>query len=406
MPMTYEDFDLHIWREGDRYAVEVTKSPAGPSEREYVSWPFSNRQDQELLQLRLENAILKSRHARSGAILTAEERTLREFGADIFKAIFRDSGSVASAYNGSSTLLKDMEEDVGLRINLRVDPPEIAGLPWEYVFDDRLSRNYVCLHSRSPVVRRLGSATGRAIRVRNPVRVLAMLVNLSGDLALRDAEKERRHLESILQSPGVELIWNRHATPESLIDLIQKGPWDIFHFIGHGDTEHVLGTDNDYHSQGYVVMDDGVGGPVKVWASELARILEDGRINLAVLNCCESARGNHSTSVGAALVAGGIPMAIAMQFAITDSSAACFSERFYGALAKGEPVERALTVARMYMRTQSDAEWAIPVLFTQADPCVLFKPESITVRKSGMGPSADPERLQAQAELRRLWSQS
>jgi hypothetical protein len=420
MPMTYKDFDLHIWREGDRYAAEVTHSPVGrTATREYLSWPFGNEPDR-LLLVHLENAILKSKNSRSGPLLSPEEKILREFGADLFKCVFRDSGGVAEMYAGSLLQIRD-QEDVGLRINLRVDPPEMASLPWEYVFDERNTpRNYLCLRSRSPVVRRLGtSAPPQPIRAHAPVRVLAMLVNLSGEWSLRDAEKERRHLEAIFQTPGlpVEFCWNLRATPDSLFDLMQQGPWDIFHFIGHGGTEHVTDPEGNRYSEGYVVMDDGAGGAVKVLASTLADMLEDGQVKLAVLNCCEGARG--SSSVGAALVAAGIPMAIAMQFAITDASAARFSERFYKSLAEGQTVERALTVARKYMHFTSDAEWAIPVLFTQANSSTFFSEPTFVAPSAAPSPAAAPpspaqaastsplteaDRAHAQAELRRLWS--
>lgn len=154
--MSYEDFDLHIWADGDRYAAEVSKSPMGPSERVHLSWPF--HEERERLMLKLENAVLKSRNSRSGPIPSPEERILREFGADLFKAVFCDSGSVATTYAGSLARLRE-SDDVGLRINLRADPVEIASLPWEYVFDERLgAKNFLCLRSRSPVVRRLGAS--------------------------------------------------------------------------------------------------------------------------------------------------------------------------------------------------------------------------------------------------------
>jgi hypothetical protein len=156
---------------------------------------------------------------------------------------------------------------------------------------------------------------------------------------------------------------------------------------------------------------------VKVSASRLADILADGDVDLAVLNCCESAQGNASSSVGAALVEQGVPMAIAMQFAITNTAASRFSEHFYKSLTKGQTVERALTVARKYIRMNSDAEWAIPVLFTRSGSFALFDampdapmPQEALGALSPVGAvravpaAAPPARMSlAQSKLRELW---
>lgn len=408
--MTFHDFDLHIWSEGDHYVAEVTRSPAGISQRERLAWPFQKESDQRLL-MGLELAILRSRDSRSGPLLSPEERTLQEFGELVFRKVFCESGSVAAAYTGSLALLHG-REDEGLRINLRVDPPEISSLPWEYVFDGRLSKNYLCLRHQSPVVRRLGTVAGAGeIPVRPKVRILAMLVNLPGKWSLPDAENERRVLTELFDKLGmsVELCWTLRATHDSLFEHLQQGPWDIFHFIGHGGVDEAADIDNVLHSEGHVIMDDGRGGADKVPANRLASLLEGARVKLAVFNCCDGARG--SASVGAALVAAGVPMAIAMQFAISDVSAARFSQAFYNSLSRGETVERALTVARVFVRLKSDAEWAIPVLFTQANCSALFSPPAASANAHAPKPRPqveepaveDSDRAQAKAEFRKIF---
>lgn len=413
----YVDFDLHIWREGDRYLAEVKDSPAGASERVVLRWPFGT-EPHEVLLLKLENAILKGRGYRSGPI-SGEERILREFGADVFKAVFRDSDSVARKFVASLEML-EKQADAGLRLNLRVDPPELAMLPWEYVFDESSRADeYLCLKNRSPLVRFLGgsSAAGR-IQVDGPLRILGMIANPGGDWDWLDTEAERRRIDEALRDEdipksSVHFRWVQGGTSDDLFDLMQRGPWHIFHFIGHGGTDRYLDSDGEFRSEGFVVMEDGLGGAVKVSASQLGVILEDGDVRLAVLNCCESARGNGFSSAGAALVKSGVPMVIAMQFAITDVAASRFAAMFYKSLIGGQPIERALTVARRYMRLRSNVEWAIPVLFTRSGSCVLFNsaPGSAMPVVAGAAPRpaarppAEPmsRRTQAQEEFRRLW---
>jgi len=92
-------------------------------------------------------------------------------------------------------------------------------------------------------------------------------------------------------------------------------------------------------------------------------------IQLAVLNCCESGRGSSQfLSLGAALVSNSTPMVVAMQYAITDDSAARFAGAFYSSIVGGQCVERALTSARKYMRFESNVEWGIPVSLPRRVP--------------------------------------
>ena len=158
-------------------------------------------------------------------------------------------------------------------------------------------------------------------------------------------------------------------------------------------------------------MHDGLGGAVKVSASQLGLVLGDSTLRLAVLNCCESGRGSDSlSSVGAAIVNAGVPLAVAMQFAISNGAAARFASMFYTSLVSGEPVERALTDARRFMSTMSALEWGIPVLFSRSSASVLFEvkiadgtlPEAVAEAPAA-APALPAHRTQAQEALRQLF---
>lgn len=411
MAGTLLDFDLHIWTAGDQYLAEVKESPAGPSEQEVIRWPFS-RQAHEVLLLRLENAILKGRGYRSGPI-SPEEKVLREFGAGVFRAVLKESNTVAERYHASLRLV-EQQPDQGMRLNLRVDSPELAMLPWEYVFDEsRQSENFLCLKHSSPLVRFLSFANRARVGVTGPLRILGMIANPRADLR---AEEERRCIEEALADQdipcdAVHFRWVQGGTLDHLFHQMQKGPWHVFHFIGHGGTDHYVDSDGTPRSEGYVVMEDGLGGEVKVPASQLGITLGGENVQLAVFNCCDSARGTGFSSVGAAVVREGVPMSVAMQFAITDDSASRFSAMFYKALVGGQTVERALTVARRFVRLASNVEWGIPVLFTRAGSCVLFGSAAVApiqtlprqIRTAAPAEPVDRRQHAAREMLQRLW---
>jgi len=413
--MRYLDFDLTLTREGDQYMAEVRNSPAGPSQKVPLQWPFGI-ESHEILMLRLENAILKGRGYRSGGPLSPEEKILQEFGSDVFRTVFRDSGSVATKFANSIDVIKPPD---GLRLVLRVDPPELAILPWEYMFD-RSTRddngNYLCLRNASPLVRFLNAARPlAALHLNGPLRILGMIANpATTEWRRLDTEDERHRIEEALKDipkTALHLEWVRGGSPDDLFDMMQRDSWHIFHFIGHGGADRYVEENGKVRSEGFVVMQDGLGGAVKVSASHLGMMLQnDGALRLAVLNCCDSGRGSGGfSSVGAALVNSDVPIAVAMQYAITDGAAARFAGSFYTSLVAGQCVERALTAARIYMRLQSNIEWGIPVLFTRTGSCVLFEIETrgagdAEIRPAPADATVPAYRTQARDELRRLFT--
>jgi hypothetical protein len=411
------DFDLSLSREGDQYMAEVRASPAGPSRKVRLSWPFGN-QPLDVLLLKLENAILKGRGYRSGPI-TSEERVLREFGSDVFAAVFRNSDQISSKFAASLEIVQS-KPACGLRLVFRVDPPELAMLPWEYMFDQATvdeSGKYICLRKISSLVRFVNvSGPPTTLRGARPLRILGMIANPGGaDWKRLDTEAERHRIaEALKEIPreSVHLEWVTGGTRDDLFAQLQRDSWNIFHFIGHGGTRQFAGDDGQVRSEGFVVMQDGQGGADLVSAMELGMMLDsNGAVGLAVLNCCDSGRGGGGfLSVGATLVNSGVPLAVAMQFAITDGAAARFAGQFYSSLTAGHSVEQALTIARQFIRLQSNVEWGIPVLYTRTGSCVLFEvgaadqvaqqppPESPVIAR------ASANRAQAREELRRLFA--
>ena len=91
----------------------------------------------------------------------------------------------------------------------------------------------------------------------------------------------------------------------------------------------------------------------------------------------------------------GIPAVVAMQYEITDPAALAFAAGFYESLARGNPVDQAVTKAREIVRvTQNSLEWATPVLFLASDETRLF--EVVKPPKSAPPASAVPHQSSPQ----------
>jgi hypothetical protein len=434
----YADFDLRISSEGGKYFAQVLSAPslADSSEKVALRTPFFPNVSMRELMLTLELAVLKSKGThRLGGPMSREEGILRDFGSEMYKIVFREPSAIAAAFQASLMLVEQRREDSpeGLRVKLRVEPPELASLPWEYVYDE-LRDQYLCLVPRSPFVRFLSMKHGNTpILMNGPLNILGMIANPGGAVADLDVEGERKNIEAAIgelqQKGDVNFRWVQGDTRQNLSDMMEQQSWHVFHFIGHGGSAAAtlnagaVAGDGDDDAQGFVVLGDGRGGTQQVFADELKYILQLNNretLRLAVLNCCESARsasGRAFSSPAAALISAGIPAVVAMQFPISDQAAVEFSRRFYASLAQGQSIERAVTSARVAMMGGRNFEWGIPVLFTAGSAGSLFprrtRPADAGVQ-AGQPPAATPAdtvsqdflaRQQiAREELRRLFS--
>ncbi len=372
------DFELHIWPEGQGYSAQVMASPAGQSERVSLTrlTLVPNRQEADNLRLRLENAMLRSASAIRGRF-SIEETLFREFGGAFFKDVFLDAGPIADTYKES---LKKLGGDQRrLRVKLRIEAPELAQLPWEYLYNSRDSQ-WVGLQYRTPIIRFPARRRefGDSI-VDGPLNVLGMIANPAGYTGdglgnPLNTEKERGLIEQALKKLRLEgkvhLRWTAGETVEELVKVMGERRWDVFHFIGHGGASG--GDDGQGGTkEGFIVLADETGGPREVPASELKDYLQgpDGRLpRLVVLNCCDGAREGRTsfTSPAATLVKSGIASVVAMQFPISDTAASSFAANFYESLAANAPVEEALTRTRLLIKGAKSLEWGTPVLYTDS----------------------------------------
>lgn len=370
--MNYLDFEIEISPgSGREYPVAIVRSPAGEA-RETMKFPF----DELALRDRLQNlqiALLRSGGRRRSS-LSPEEQTVQEFGQALFNALL--TGELRSRYDVSQR--EAAQKGLGLRFKLRIQSPELAALPWEFLYDQR-SAEYVCLSRSTPVVRYLElPQIIQPLAVAPPLRILGMMVS-PGDLDPLDLNNEKHRMEEAtkdLQRQGlVELTWLEGKTWRDLQKAMRSGPWHIFHFIGHG------AFDRNAH-EGLIMLEDEAGASHRFTATQLGRLLADHHsLRLALLNACEGARSSERdifSSTGAILVRRGLPAVLAMQYEITDEAAVEFSRSFYEALAESMPVDAAVAEARkaISLAVNNTVEWGTPVLYMRAPDGRIFGLES------------------------------
>ena len=374
MPIKYHDFDLLIERSGGEYKSRVIDSPAGEASTRF-QLPFS--------QTDIENFFIQIGHTR--LIETSQMQKMRAFGQELFEATF--TGTVRDKFRESLTDVNRNQE--GLRIRLRIeDVPELANLPWEFLYDTSLSR-FLTLSIETPLVRYLDVPRDiQPLTIHPPLQILAA-ISSPRDFPTLNVQREWDNLQEALRRLEnrklVHLTRLERPTLQTLQRQLRRGEYHIFHFIGHG-------VFSKQKQDGQLLFEDELKGGDPVSSRDLGILLHDHRqLRLAVLNACEGARTSMEdqfSGTAQSLIRQGLPAVIAMQFRITDIAAITLAREFYSALADGYPVDAALTEARKAIKTHgNELEWGTPVLYMRAPDGQIFDVESISTATPQITPA-------------------
>jgi hypothetical protein len=118
------------------------------------------------------------------------------------------TGDVRTVYDRSRQAVADNGE--GLRIRLRINAPDLATAPWEFLYDPRAGE-FLALSRLTPIVRYLELPLGeQMLAVKPPLRILGLVAG-PADAPPLDVQREQQRLEQALQplqaKGQVELVW-------------------------------------------------------------------------------------------------------------------------------------------------------------------------------------------------------
>jgi formylglycine-generating enzyme required for sulfatase activity len=395
----YLGFEIKIQRFEGAYRAHVLSSPRGEGSTDFAL-PFHEGELQQFPWL-AEGAWRDARPA--DQVSPVQALSPRDFGARLFEAVF--GRQVGLLFQRS--LDRALDQEMGLRLRFRLDEvPELADLPWEYLYDTKRD-HFVALSDRTPIVRYLAVEQPQApLEVSPPLRILVVVSDPS-DLPPLNVEEEwhrlRRALVNLEDRGLVVLERLENPTLVSLMHRLRKGEGvHVLHVIGHG---YFSASDNE----GVLIFEDEAGKSQQVPAENLATVLQNhDPLRLVFLNTCKSAAGERAapfSGVAQKLVQQGLPAVVAMQIEISDAAALDLAHEFYAALADGCPVDTALTQARIRLKIGgSDLEWGTPVLYSRApdnrlfavpepEPTLAlgrFEPETVPVRRGVFVMGSDP----------------
>lgn len=330
--MKYYDFDIWIGPQtGDHYATRAKAESLGDKQGTILL--------AELDQLRVVLDQLSG-----GAV---DEASLKQAGGSLFSILF--AGPIGSLYQQA---LGQVYTDVnaGVRIRLRIEPPELATLPWELLHDSGRDC-FLATSSETLLTRYIElSKPIRELQTALPIRILVIIPDSSGS----NVEKEKQTILGALEGLGgavqVQVLAGKVSSTTINRELVLK-QYHILHFIGHGkfrDNTACLSLSGEQSGEDLIA------------AREFSYYFQDYPcMKLIVLNSCGGAEisAPSLTDVAQELVRAGVPAVIARRGAGAGEATKRFAEDFYLNLCLGHEKGR-VDIAVSHARRRMVAGWA------------------------------------------------
>ncbi|MEM9808133.1 MAG: CHAT domain-containing protein [Cyanobacteria bacterium P01_D01_bin.56] len=295
---------------------------------------------------------------------------LKVVGGKLHKAIF--SANILSLF--SATKAAALTRDESVRIRLVFDEPKYAGLPWEFLYDERTD-NFLANNIQTALSRYINIPLKKK-EIKAVTLPLKVIVVISSPLDRQrlDATGEesliREALKNHIESGAVELDVLHEATRQNISQKLREKAYNVFHFIGHGSFEK---------DQGFIDLIDQNGNAKSLSDETFSNFFLGNRtLGLVVLNSCQGASiSSNRTFVGVApsLVRRGIPAVVAMRYSSYDTTAKLFADEFYRTLALGWPVDAAIQTTRNAISMDvglDKPDFATPVLYMRAKDGVIL----------------------------------
>jgi hypothetical protein len=273
-----------------------------------------------------------------------------------------------------------------LRLHL---PPEISSFPWEALYESGVGM--LARHPDYSIIREPPSdivGVRPEARKPGPLRMLILAPGRSGLNTGFEISDIYSATQGLKEKPVIETVTDK-VTSDVLLKWLKAQPWDIVHYVGHGDVlADGRGTIRFQGEDGNEWMMEH-----EVFASFFTHL--SYRPSLVVLNCCKSndpCPTRALSGLGTLLMREKIPAVVAMQYEVLDNAAIRFARIFYEHLLAQETLGRvdiAVDKARDSLLLSGFTKRACitPVLFLAQGQQQLFELPVHQVRK--LPPSED-----------------
>lgn len=274
-----------------------------------------------------------------------------------------------------------------LRLRLGLKGEKLQQLPWEILHagDRPLGTGTDVTFSRYHLGRRQGYDRPLATvpDFEQPLRVLMVIAAPTDQDRLELANEVEQlqkelHPTSMRSGSGYSLLPKQQLDVQltvlkqpgraELTQALEQGNYQALHYAGHSNLGNAGGD--------LYLVSRQTGLTERISGEDLAGLLSNNGIKLAVLNSCRGAYaqstgpevGWHEQNLAQALVNRGIPGVIAMAERIPDNVAITFTQLLYRNLKQGNPIDLCLNRTRQGLISAHGSHysyWALPILYMQ-----------------------------------------
>jgi len=284
---------------------------------------------------------------------------LKEYGQELTTSFF-SSESLRIAFAQARAVAQQAGTCLRIRLAISANALELHQIKWELLNDPHNGLSMVTDQTLF-FSRYLYSPDWHPIRLRSSggLQALAIIAAPTGleKAGLNEIDKpaEVSLITSSLKGNRLQIL--EHATIDNLISALTNQEFDLLYLVAHGTFKD---------GEGYLWLDNEEGGIKHVSGTDLVTRLQEleHRPRLVILISCQSAgkaTGEVLSALGPRLAEMGIPAVLAMQGNLLVNTATKFLPIFFAEMQKNGQVDRAVTVARGFIRDQPD--WWVPSLF-------------------------------------------
>lgn len=347
--MHYQNFDLTLLQ--------------GLKQNRYLIYAASPTQGETTVHMSLEIASSKMRSWLDK--IDGEQATLTQlkaFGAELFEKVL--TSEVKQLLDRSLGEILPQPES-GLRIRLRLEPPELATLPWEFLYSPA-RQIFLAASHETPLLRYLNlpDPVG-TMAIAGPVRGLVLIPEL-WDLNVALEKNILQEAFANLQNAITVDYLEGQVTPARIRAALRQHEYHLVHYSGHGAF-------NQEGARLYLNDEDNLLLPLS--DEQFGAFFTDNQsVKLVVLNACQGGKLSSTQALAGMapqLVKRGVPAVVAMQYPINDDDAILFTREFYGELCgprHGGRVDYAISRARnaLWQESKRAHAFGIPVLFMRS----------------------------------------
>ena len=317
---------------------------------------------------------------------------LPRLGKGLYDALFTDD--IGVAFRMAFNQARSRHDTVFLQLRFDQDAVELARYPWELLHD---GHRHLLSGGAVEMTRYVTYGEAATALPAEPPWRLLFISARPRNLTPLPAESERlavwNGLQSLAETGKLTLELLDSPTYDALLDRMASADYHIIHFDGHGvfarrcpqcgtmHYPHVTSCQScvtpldDVPPLGYLAFEDRSGNADYVSTVDMENLLVTSEVRLVVLSACQGSIVRDESlfgGLGPGLIRAGVPAVVAMQFSVPVKAAISFAEGFYGALARGETVSRAVAQGRR--KLFRGKTWFIPTLYlrSQDDEGHLF----------------------------------